>query len=125
MNIENWIFYFFSFICLAAASIIGISLLINRKKLRKIRAIIADTIDTSTNRVPWNSKWATLIYNIDGKKYMSKKRYNVPKFSIAGEEIEIKYLEGHPEKLYIYNIKMFFAFLIGFAFFLLLTLFVK
>ena len=124
MKDNIWILYAFALICFGFAFVFGITLLVNRKKLRTTKATILDASDTVTDKVPWNAKRATLRYRIDGTEYLSERRYTLPSYSAAGDEIKVKYVAGHPEKLYIDQTKKFIGFLTAGILFALLAFFV-
>lgn len=55
-----------------------------------------------------NSKWAEIIYTVDGKAYCSKNRIQVSMASQIGDSVTVRYDVAHPEKLYSFSVSRIF-----------------
>lgn len=50
-----------------------------------------------------NSKWAEIIYSVDGRTYCSKNRIQVSMASQVGDSVTVCYDMEHPEKIYSFS----------------------
>ena len=91
----------------------GIVLL--RKKGRICKAIghIVDisTVAAETMKV-YNSKWALVMYSVDGKTITSQNRIVVPMSSNVGDSVEIQYDRVNPSVLIMQSPKRFIVFML-------------
>ena len=86
-----------------------------RKKGRICKAIghIVDisTVAAETMKV-YNSKWALVMYSVDGKTITSQNRIVVPMSSNVGDSVEIQYDRVNPSVLIMQSPKRFIVFML-------------
>lgn len=65
-----------------------------------ISSIVMPNAETAKAR---NSKWAEIIYTVNGKVYRPRKRIQVPMTSQIGDSVTVRYDIEDPEKLYRFS----------------------
>jgi hypothetical protein len=113
MGTADIIFYAAGAVCFILSIINGLSLVIMRNKVKPVIGTIVDikTTNSETMRVV-NSKWAHMLYQIDGKDYVSENRIFVPMSAIVGQKMKIKYIIDKPHRLYGKSIKIVLIYLL-------------
>ena len=91
----------------------GIILLKKRNRICKTTGRIVDvsTLAAETMKV-YNSKWALVMYSVDGKTITSQNRIVVPMSSNVGDSVEIQYDRDNPNVLISQNPKRFIVFML-------------
>jgi len=91
----------------------GIILLKKRNRICKTTGSIADisTLVAESMKV-YNSKWALVMYSVDGKTITSQNRIVVPMSSNVGDSVEIQYDRDNPNVLISQNPKRFIVFML-------------
>jgi hypothetical protein len=91
----------------------GITLLKKRNRICKTTGRIVDvsTLAAETMKV-YNSKWALVMYSVDGKTITSQNRIVVPMSSNVGDSVEIQYDRDNPNVLISQNPKRFIVFML-------------
>ena len=89
----------------------GIILLKKRNRICKTTGRIVDvsTLAAETMKV-YNSKWALVMYSVDGRMITSQNRIVVPMSSNVGDPVDIQYDRDNPNVLISQNPKRFIAF---------------
>lgn len=72
------------------------------KTVGTINSITLPNPETAKTR---NSKWAKITYCVNGKKYVSENRIQVPMTAQIGETVTVRYDLERPEKLYSFSLK--------------------
>ncbi|OKZ57813.1 MAG: hypothetical protein BHV91_04785 [Clostridiales bacterium 44_9] len=91
----------------------GIILLEKRNRICKTTGSIVDisTLVAESMKV-YNSKWALVMYSVDGKTITSQNRIVVPMSSNVGDSVEIQYDRDNPNVLISQNPKRFIVFML-------------
>lgn len=91
----------------------GIILLKKRNRICKTTGRIVDvsTLAAETMKV-YNSKWALVMYSVDGKTITSQNRIVVPMSSNVGDSVEIQYDRDNPSVLIMQSPKRFIVFML-------------
>lgn len=91
----------------------GIILLKKRNRICKTTGRIVDvsTLAAETMKV-YNSKWALVMYSVDGRMITSQNRIVVPMSSNVGDPVDIQYDRDNPNVLISQNPKRFIVFMI-------------
>lgn len=108
-------------ICLLYSLVQGIQLFLFRNKVMTVKAQVMNISYAVPNKNAFrNSKWATVIYNINGKVYVSEKKIQVPMKTTTGSNVTIRCYKSNPAKLAYFSTKKFFvSFCIGMIFVLI------
>lgn len=104
----------------------GIILLKKRDRLCRATGNIVDisTLAAETMKV-YNSKWALVMYNVDGQMIISQNRIVVPMSSNIGDPVKIQYDRDNPSVLIVQSPKRFVVFMLCAAAALIIALFLK
>lgn len=91
----------------------GIILLKKRNRICKTTGRIVDvsTLAAETMKV-YNSKWALVVYSVDGRMITSQNRIVVPMSSNVGDPVDIQYDRDNPNVLISQNPKRFIVFML-------------
>lgn len=91
----------------------GIILLKKRNRICKATGRIVDvsTLAAETMKV-YNSKWALVMYSVDGRMITSQNRIVVPMSSNVGDPVDIQYDRDNPNVLISQNPKRFIVFML-------------
>lgn len=91
----------------------GIILLKKRNRICKTTGRIVDvsTLAAETMKV-YNSKWALVMYSMDGRMITSQNRIVVPMSSNVGDPVDIQYDRDNPNVLISQNPKRFIVFML-------------
>ena len=91
----------------------GIILLKKRNRICKTTGRIVDvsTLVAETMKV-YNSKWALVMYSVDGRMITSQNRIVVPMSSNVGDPVDIQYDRDNPNVLISQNPKRFIVFML-------------
>ncbi len=91
----------------------GIILLKKRNRICKTMGRIVDvsTLAAETMKV-YNSKWALVMYSVDGRMITSQNRIVVPMSSNVGDPVDIQYDRDNPNVLISQNPKRFIVFML-------------
>ena len=91
----------------------GIILLKKRNRICKTTGRIVDvsTLAAETMKV-YNSKWALVMYSVDGRMISSQNRIVVPMSSNVGDPVDIQYDRDNPNVLISQNPKRFIVFML-------------
>lgn len=91
----------------------GIILLKKRNRICKTTGRIVDvsTLAAETIKV-YNSKWALVMYSVDGRMITSQNRIVVPMSSNVGDPVDIQYDRDNPNVLISQNPKRFIVFML-------------
>ena len=91
----------------------GIILLKKRNRICKTTGRIVDvsTLAAETMKV-YNSKWALVMYSVDGRMITSQNRIVVPMSSNVGDPVDIQYDRDNPTVLISQNPKRFIVFML-------------
>lgn len=91
----------------------GIILLKKRDRVCKTTGNIVDisTLAAETMKV-YNSKWALVMYSVDGKMITSQNRIVVPMSSNIGDPVDVQYDRDNPNVLIVQSPKRFIIFLL-------------
>lgn len=91
----------------------GIILLKKRNRICKTTGRIVDvsTLAAETMKV-YNSKWALVMYSVDGRMITSQNRIVVPMSSNVGDPVDIQYDRDNPNVLISQNQKRFIVFML-------------
>lgn len=91
----------------------GIILLKKRIRICKTTGRIVDvsTLAAETMKV-YNSKWALVMYSVDGRMITSQNRIVVPMSSNVGDPVDIQYDRDNPNVLISQNPKRFIVFML-------------
>lgn len=91
----------------------GIILLKKRDRVCKTTGNIVDisTLAAETMKV-YNSKWALVMYSVDGRMITSQNRIVVPMSSNVGDPVDIQYDRDNPNVLISQNPKRFIVFML-------------
>lgn len=91
----------------------GIILLKKRNRICKTTGRIVDvsTLAAETMKV-YNSKWALVMYSVDGRMITSQNRIVVPMSSNVGDPVDIQYDRDNPNVLISQNLKRFIVFML-------------
>lgn len=91
----------------------GIILLKKRNRICKTTGRIVDvsTLAAETMKV-YNSKWALVMYSVDGRMITSQNRIVVPMSSDVGDPVDIQYDRDNPNVLISQNPKRFIVFML-------------
>lgn len=91
----------------------GIILLKKRNRICKTTGRIVDvsTLAAETMKV-YNSKWALVMYSVDGRMITSQNRIVVPMSSNVGDPVDIQYDRDNPKVLISQNPKRFIVFML-------------
>lgn len=91
----------------------GIILLKKRNRICKTTGRIVDvsTLAAETMKV-YNSKWALVMYSVDGRMITSQNRIVVPMSSNVGDPVDIQYDRDNPNVLIPQNPKRFIVFML-------------
>ncbi len=91
----------------------GIILLKKRNRICKTTGRIVDvsTLAAETMKV-YNSKWALVMYSVDGRMITSQNRIVVPMSSNVGDPVDIQYDRDNPSVLISQNPKRFIVFML-------------
>lgn len=91
----------------------GIILLKKRNRICKTTGRIVDvsTLAAETMKV-YNSKWALVMYSVDGRMITSQNRIVVPMSSNVGDPMDIQYDRDNPNVLISQNPKRFIVFML-------------
>ncbi len=91
----------------------GIILLKKRNRICKTTGRIVDvsTLAAETMKV-YNSKWALVMYSVDGRMITSQNRIVVPMSSNVGDPVDVQYDRDNPNVLISQNPKRFIVFML-------------
>ena len=91
----------------------GIILLKKGNRICKTTGRIVDvsTLAAETMKV-YNSKWALVMYSVDGRMITSQNRIVVPMSSNVGDPVDIQYDRDNPNVLISQNPKRFIVFML-------------
>ena len=91
----------------------GIILLKKRNRICKTTGRIVDvsTLAAETMKV-YNSKWALVMYSVDGRMITSQNRIVVPMSSNVGDQVDIQYDRDNPNVLISQSPKRFIVFML-------------
>ena len=91
----------------------GIILLKKRDRVCKTTGNIVDisTLAAETMKV-YNSKWALVMYSVDGQIITSQNRIVVPMSSNIGDPVDVQYDRDNPNVLIVQSPKRFIIFLL-------------
>ena len=91
----------------------GIILLKKRNRICKTTGRIVDvsTLAAETMKV-YNSKWALVMYSVDGRMITSQNRIVVPMSSNVGDPVDIQYDRDNPSVLIMQSPKRFIVFML-------------
>lgn len=91
----------------------GIILLKKRNRICKTTGRIVDvsTLAAETMKI-YNSKWALVMYSVDGRMITSQNRIVVPMSSNVGDPVDIQYDRDNPNVLISQNPKRFIVFML-------------
>ena len=91
----------------------GIILLKKRNRICKTTGRIVDvsTLAAETMKV-YNSKWALVMYSVDGRMITSQNRIVVPMSSNVGDPVDVQYDRDNPNILISQNPKRFIVFML-------------
>ena len=91
----------------------GIILLKKRNRICKTMGRIVDvsTLAAETMKV-YNSKWALVMYSVDGRMITSQNRIVVPMSSNVGDPVDIQYDRDNPNVLISQSPKRFIVFML-------------
>lgn len=91
----------------------GTILLKKRDRVCKTTGNIVDisTLAAETMKV-YNSKWALVMYSVDGRMITSQNRIVVPMSSNVGDPVDIQYDRDNPNVLISQNPKRFIVFML-------------
>lgn len=91
----------------------GIILLKKRNRICKTTGRIVDvsTLAAETMKV-YNSKWALVMYSVDGRMITSQNRIVVPISSNVGDPVDIQYDRDNPNVLISQSPKRFIVFML-------------
>ena len=91
----------------------GIILLKKRNRICKTTGRIVDvsTLAAETMKV-YNSKWALVMYSVDGRMITSQNRIVVPMSSNVGDPVDIQYDRDNPHVLISQSPKRFIVFML-------------
>lgn len=91
----------------------GVILLKKRNRICKTTGRIVDvsTLAAETMKV-YNSKWALVMYSVDGRMITSQNRIVVPMSSNVGDPVDIQYDRDNPNVLISQNPKRFIVFML-------------
>ena len=91
----------------------GIILLKKRDRVCKTTGNIVDisTLAAETMKV-YNSKWALVMYSVDGQMITSQNRIVVPMSSNIGDPVDVQYDRDNPNVLIVQSPKLFIIFLL-------------
>ena len=91
----------------------GIILLKKRNRICKTTGRIVDvsTLAAETMKV-YYSKWALVMYSVDGRMITSQNRIVVPMSSNVGDPVDIQYDRDNPNVLISQNPKRFIVFML-------------
>lgn len=91
----------------------GIILLKKRDRVCKTTGNIVDisTLAAETMKV-YNSKWALVMYSVDGRMITSQNRIVVPMSSNVGDPVDVQYDRDNPNVLISQNPKRFIVFML-------------
>ena len=91
----------------------GIILLKKRNRICKTTGRIVDvsTLAAETMKV-YNSKWALVMYSVDGRMITSQNRIVVPMSSNVGDPVDIQYDRDNPNVLISQNPKRYIVFML-------------
>lgn len=91
----------------------GIILLKKRNRICKTTGRIVDvsTLAAETMKV-YNSKWALVMYSVDGRMITSQNRIVVPMSSNVGDPVDIQYDRDNPNILISQSPKRFIVFML-------------
>ena len=91
----------------------GIILLKKRDRVCKTTGNIVDisTLAAKTMKV-YNSKWALVMYSVDGQMITSQNRIVVPMSSNIGDPVDVQYDRDNPNVLIVQSPKRFIIFLL-------------
>ena len=88
-------------------------ILLKKNRICKTTGRIVDvsTLAAETMKV-YNSKWALVMYSVDGRMITSQNRIVVPMSSNVGDPVDIQYDRDNPNVLISQNPKRFIAFML-------------
>lgn len=91
----------------------GIILLKKRDRVCKTTGNIVDisTLAAETMKV-YNSKWALVMYSVDGQMITSQNRIVVPMSSNIGDPVDVQYDRDNPNVLIVQSPKRFIVFML-------------
>lgn len=91
----------------------GIILLKKRNRICKTTGRIVDvsTLAAETMKI-YNSKWALVMYSVDGRMITSQNRIVVPMSSNVGDPVDIQYDRDNPNVLISQSPKRFIVFML-------------
>lgn len=91
----------------------GIILLKKRNRICKTTGRIVDvsTLAAETMKV-YNSKWALVMYSVDGRMITSQNRIVVPMSSNVGDPVDVQYDRDNPNVLISQSPKRFIVFML-------------
>ena len=91
----------------------GIILLKKQDRVCKTTGNIVDisTLAAETMKV-YNSKWALVMYSVDGQMITSQNRIVVPMSSNIGDPVDVQYDRDNPNVLIVQSPKRFIIFLL-------------
>lgn len=104
----------------------GIILLKKRNRICKTTGRIVDvsTLAAETMKV-YNSKWALVMYSVDGRMITSQNRIVVPMSSNVGDPVDIQYDRDNPNVLISQNPKRFIVFMLCSVMILIIAMVLK
>ena len=124
-----WIILLFLFAALALFLLgckEGIVLLRKKGRICKAAGHIVDISTTAAETMKvYNSKWALVMYSVDGKTITSQNRIVVPMASNIGDSVEIQYDRDNPNVLISQSPKRFILFMLCAVMALIIAMFLK
>ncbi len=120
------LFLFAALVLLVLGCKEGIILLKKRDQICKTTGRIIDvsTLAAETMKV-YNSKWALVMYSVDGRMITSQNRIVVPMSSDVGDPVDIQYDRDNPSLLIVQSSKRFVIFMLCAIAALMIALFLK
>lgn len=98
----------------------GLQLVRYKNKTKTVDANVIYSAYAFPKGSKYNSKWATVSYFVQGKRYVSKRKIQVPLTADIGSIIKIRYYEANPNKIAEFSPKKFYiSFIIGVLFFII------
>lgn len=107
---EIYFIYLIAILSFGFAVYNGVCLILKSKRTAKtegtIISVISPNPETAKAR---NSKWATVVYKVNGRSYTSQNRVQVSMTSQVGSSVRVRYDNEKPEKLYSFSLARVFV----------------
>ena len=105
MSKDTIFLYIIAAIALCFGLINCIQFLLKRNKTAQTTGtIISIKMPNPETAKARNSKWAKVLYMVDGKSYQSQNRIQVPMTLQVGSTVKVRYDKFNPEKLYSFSL---------------------